>query len=82
MAIMSDKRTFSDVEEAGGTPAWEYLVIELAGTATVENWTAALNVHAAAGWELLQLALVESTAEDANTWNTYHAVLRRERPAE
>jgi hypothetical protein len=63
-------------------PAWEYLVIELAGTATAEDWTAALNVHAAAGWELLQLALVESTSEAPDTWNTYHAVLRRERPVE
>lgn len=60
--------------------AWEYLTTELAGTATAEDWTTALNTQASAGWELLHLVRVEAYTQGENTWYTHHAVWRRVRP--
>ena len=65
-------------------PAWEYLTVEFAGADTAAQWTTALNTYAADGWELRHLALVEVVAEPIaegeHTWNTFHAVFRREKP--
>ena len=54
---------------------WEYLVVDLT---PADDWTAILNIHAARGWELINVSLNSTLAhDDGGRWNTHKAILRR-----